>query len=82
MDIFCAPRRDGENASEFVRMLLKFAYSSLFGGEMPEISKTPDGKPYFASRPDICFSLSHTDGFVPKVKSQYTQISIFLSDSP
>ena len=64
MDIFCAPRQDGENASEFVRMLLKLAYSSLFGGEMPEISKTPDGKPYFVSRPDICFSLSHTDGFV------------------
>lgn len=30
--------------------------------ELPEIARKTGGKPYFPSRPDICFSLSHSHG--------------------
>ena len=39
---------------------------------MPEIKKTPNGKPYFPARPDIHFSLSHTR----------THVLCALSDNP
>ena len=31
---------------------------------LPDAALNPAGKPYFPSRPDICFSLSHTRGWV------------------
>lgn len=32
--------------------------------ELPPITLGAHGKPYFPSRPDVCFNLSHTDGAV------------------
>ena len=29
---------------------------------LPEIAREPGGKPFFPSRPDICFNLSHSHG--------------------
>ena len=30
--------------------------------ELPEMAREDGGKPYFPSRPDICFNLSHSHG--------------------
>ena len=45
---------------EAARLLLSRAWSAVCEGEMPEISKTPAGKPFFPARPDVYFSISHT----------------------
>jgi len=57
--IFCAPRctRDGSAAA---RSLLELAFNTEVGGVLPDIKKTPNGKPYFPARPEIHFSLSHS----------------------
>jgi len=48
-------------------------YHAKFGGEpIPEIQKTPNGKPYFPDRPDVYFSLSHSR----------THVLCALSDKP
>lgn len=44
--------------------LLAYAYRHLYGAPLPEIVKTPAGKPFFPAHPDIFFSLSHTRGRV------------------
>ncbi len=44
--------------------LLAFAYRRLYGAPLPEIAKTPEGKPFFPARPEVFFSLSHTPGRV------------------
>ena len=44
--------------------LLGYAFTQIFGDPLPEISKAENGKPYFPSRPDVHFSLSHTKGYV------------------
>lgn len=44
--------------------LLGYAFTQIFGDPLPEIAKTETGKPYFPSRPDVHFSLSHTKGYV------------------
>lgn len=36
------------------------AWSRIFGTEMPAIARTERGKPYFPSRPDIHFNVSHS----------------------
>jgi len=60
MDIYCMPRH-GRDGSEAVYSLLGYVFTAKGYGEiLPEIKKTPNGKPYFPERPDIHFSLSHT----------------------
>ncbi|MCL2125828.1 MAG: 4'-phosphopantetheinyl transferase superfamily protein [Oscillospiraceae bacterium] len=49
-----------KNGSATAYSLLAKTYGSLYGSPMPEISKTPNGKPFFPDRPDIHFSLSHS----------------------
>jgi len=58
MKIYCAPR-GGKDGSAVVYALLRHAFQAEYGGDLPEIKKTPNGKPYFPERPDIHFSLSH-----------------------
>ncbi|MBE6949511.1 MAG: 4'-phosphopantetheinyl transferase superfamily protein [Ruminococcaceae bacterium] len=62
----------GKNGSQRVRELLSYGYREMYGESMPEMYKTEKGKPYFPSRPDVCFSLSHTD----------THVMCVIADSP
>lgn len=41
--------------------LLRYAFERLYALPCPEVAKTPEGKPYFPLRPDVFFSLSHTE---------------------
>ena len=50
----------GRDGSATVYELLEYAYVKEYGSVMPEIKKTPAGKPYFPNRPDVHFSLSHS----------------------
>jgi len=59
MTIYCAPL-SGSDGSLAVYSLLRYAFNIEYGGEFPEIKKTPNGKPYFPARRDIHFSLSHS----------------------
>ncbi|MCL2409264.1 MAG: hypothetical protein FWC96_06580 [Oscillospiraceae bacterium] len=59
MKLYCAPI-SGEGRREAVYSLLEYAYLTEYGDSLPEIKKTPNGKPYFPARADIHFSLSHT----------------------
>jgi 4'-phosphopantetheinyl transferase len=58
MKLYCAPlgSQDGRAA---VYSLLEYAFRTEYGTFLPEIKKTPNGKPYFPARVDIHFSLSH-----------------------
>lgn len=48
---------------DLARRLLAAALEREFGlRELPEIARETGGKPYFPSRPDICFNLSHSRG--------------------
>ena len=51
---------DGQNGSETVYKLLEHAFRTEYGAALPEIKKTPNGKPFFPLRPDVHFSLSHS----------------------
>lgn len=53
----------GRNGHEAGRELLAKMYRAIAGGEMPEIRRTPRGKPYFAEG-TFYFSISHTGGHV------------------
>jgi len=57
--VFCSPY-DGKNGSSAVRCLLAAAYNEMYASSLPQIEKTSFGKPYFPSKPEVCFSLSHT----------------------
>ena len=59
MKLLCAPRH-GKNGSEAAYSLLESAFCSEFGGVMPVIEKTPNGKPFFPGLPGVHFSLSHS----------------------
>ena len=59
MKIYCVPH-DGKNGSETVYKLLEHAFRTEYGAALPEIKKTPSGKPFFPLRPDVHFSLSHS----------------------
>ena len=37
---------------------------ALGRGEVPAVAREPSGKPYFPDAPELCFSLSHTQGAV------------------
>ncbi len=54
---------DGGGRADAYR-LLAYAYRRLYGAPLPEIVKTPEGKPFFSARPEVYFSLSHTRGRV------------------
>lgn len=43
--------------------LLRYAFSAIYGCDMPDIEKSPGGKPFFPSIPNVHFSLSHTKGY-------------------
>lgn len=76
MEIFWSDTRDLDNAvslhsgrsvspgSNWAWSLLSYAIQSVWNCTIPEVSVSIKGKPYFPDRPDICFSLSHTNGFV------------------
>ena len=60
MNVYCAPLGT-QNGSTAVYSLLKHAFTLEYGNiGLPEIKKTPNGKPYFHDRRDIHFSLSHS----------------------
>ncbi|MBQ9493274.1 MAG: 4'-phosphopantetheinyl transferase [Oscillibacter sp.] len=45
-------------------LLCAALYRELGWRVLPEVSLTAAGKPFFPQRPDVCFSLSHTEGAV------------------
>ena len=57
---YCKTEYALRDASRAVRRLLNEAFLREYGEPAPPIAKTPEGKPYFQLRPDICFSLSHS----------------------
>ena len=52
--------RSRARGSEWAWSLLAYAVDELWGCDLPDYALTAGGKPFFPSRPDICFSLSHT----------------------
>ena len=64
MNIYIAPRgfdpQSGNNGSASVYALLGHTFRACYGGDLPEIKKTSNGKPFFPERPEIFFSLSHS----------------------
>jgi len=63
LKIYCSPVR-ADNGSATVYSLLEYAYIKEYGGKMPDIEKTPNGKPFFPARQDVHFSLSHASTHV------------------
>lgn len=61
----------GEDRSALVRKLLAYAVKKVWGSEMPEIVKDEKGKPFFAGKADMHFSLSHTKSHVLVAVSEY-----------
>lgn len=59
MRLLYTPRASADG-SEDVRRLLRYAVEDTYGVALPPMAKTPEGKPYFPGREDICFSLSHS----------------------
>ncbi|MCL2046381.1 MAG: 4'-phosphopantetheinyl transferase superfamily protein [Oscillospiraceae bacterium] len=59
-----ATRLSGRNGSATAYELLEYIYALEYSGQMPDIKKTPAGKPYFPDRLDIHFSLSHSKSHV------------------
>lgn len=52
--------------------LLRYAVREVWGVPCPPVEKDGHGKPFFPSRPDLCFSLSHTR----------THVLVCVSDRP
>ena len=59
MKLYCTPLH-GQDGRKTVYSLLEYAFRTEYGETLPEIKKTPNGKPYFLTRADMHFSLSHT----------------------
>ena len=58
-------RLDSQSAPLRAQALCAYALlKHSVGGELPEMFYTASGKPYFKDRPEMFFSLSHTDGAV------------------
>ena len=72
----CAPvdigAQGGQYRSASAYSLLEYAYRLEYGDVLPEIKKTPNGKPFFPERPGIHFSLSHA----------FTHVACALSEFP
>ncbi len=64
MTVFYTAVWDGDDRSALVRRLLAHGWAMLYGGELPAIQKDGFGKPFFPGRPDVFFSLSHTNSHV------------------
>ena len=62
----------GRSGSAAVYSLLEHAFANEYGGALPQVKKTPNGKPYFPDRPDVHFSLSHAR----------THVLCAISDAP
>ena len=62
----------GKNGSLSAYKLLETTFLVRFDESMPDIKKTPNGKPYFPERPEVHFSLSHGT----------THVLCALSDTP
>ena len=71
MKLYCTTIHN-QTGSDTVYALLEYAFMAEFGDHLPEIKKTPNGKPFFPARPDIHFSLSHSK----------THVLCALSDAP
>ena len=69
-----SPSRPGRSAapgSGWAWSLLSYAVRAVWGCDLPEADTLPGGKPFFPSRPEICFSLSHTKTAVLAAVSEY-----------
>ena len=64
MNVFLYAAQGGaESEHELALRLLAMAGTQALGlPSLPEISREAGGKPFFPSRPDVCFSLSHSRG--------------------
>ena len=64
MNVFLYAAQGGaESEHELALRLLAMAVKQALGlPSLPEISREAGGKPFFPSRPDVCFSLSHSRG--------------------
>ena len=63
MDILiCAASGPKGGEHELAYRLLSLALERELHLSLPEIAREPGGKPWFPSRPDICFNLSHSHG--------------------
>ena len=71
MKLYCT-QIHGRSGRDAVYALLEHAFITEFGERLPEIEKTPNGKPFFPTRPDVHFSLSHSK----------THVLCALSDVP
>ncbi len=65
------PGRSKAPGSPWVWSLLAYAVREQWSCELPEIALTAGGKPFFPSRPEICFSLSHTKNAVLAAVSSF-----------
>jgi len=59
MNIYYASRGN-RSGSEAVYSLLEYSIHKAYGMDLPIISRTANGKPYFPGFPDLHFSLSHS----------------------
>jgi phosphopantetheinyl transferase len=66
-----APRGESSGSAAVYALLARLVREE-YGVPLPEIQKTPAGKPFFPDRPDIHFSLSHT----------LTHVLAAVSDAP
>ena len=60
MELFAAEMIPGMDGHETAYALLRYALRRTRGIACPEIRRSESGKPYFAGRSDLFFSLSHT----------------------
>ncbi len=62
MIVYAALGPEGTERNLARRLLTAALERELSLSELPEIAREAGGKPYFPSRPDICFNLSHSHG--------------------
>lgn len=65
-----SPKEQHETAYHLLRLCVK---NRIRGGraELPSLSRTESGKPYFTDFPEIHFNLSHCDGMAVCLVSKY-----------
>ena len=63
MRLFFSPRGD-RSGSETAASLLAYAFGTMYGSALPDIKRTPNGKPYFPEAPHVHFSLSHSRVYI------------------
>ena len=60
--VYAASGPDGGERTLAYHLLELALERELHLSPLPEIAWEPSGKPYFPSRPDICFNISHSRG--------------------